>query len=72
MNIFRFNIAALWLLLCLLPTLTSAVEVAPRVTDREIIESLAAIKAQLSAHDTRFDAIDQRFYDVKSAPRPIK
>jgi len=65
MKLFRFNIPVLCMCLFLLPALTSAVEVAPRVTDREIIESLAGIKAKLATHDQRFDAmevtVNQRF-----------
>ena len=42
-----------------------AVDVAPRISDREIIESLAEIKAELragqKATDQRFEAVDQRF-----------
>ncbi|MBT3309031.1 MAG: hypothetical protein HOL04_05110 [Gammaproteobacteria bacterium] len=38
-----------------------AVEVAPRISDREIIESLAEIKGELKAINQRFEAIDQRF-----------
>jgi len=41
-----------------------AVEVAPRITDREIIESLAGIKAEFNGIDQRFDQIDQRFDQV--------
>ncbi|MBT4972577.1 MAG: hypothetical protein HOM84_08550 [Thiotrichales bacterium] len=39
----------------------SAVEVAPRITDREIIETLAEIKGEFKVIDQRFDAVDQRF-----------
>ena len=39
----------------------SAVEVAPRITDREIVEALAEIKAEFRVIDQRFIAVDQRF-----------
>jgi len=44
-----------------LPGKGRAVEVAPRITDREIIESLAAIRGDIKRLDQRFDAVDQRF-----------
>ena len=44
----------------------SAVEVAPRISDREIIESLAEIKAGLKATHLRFDAVDQRFEQMQN------
>ena len=46
-----------------------AVEVAPRITDREIIELLAEIKAEIKADkkiaNQRFESINQRFDDQK-------
>jgi hypothetical protein len=49
----------------LLPTASSAVDVAPRISDREIIESLAEIKAELREQknlvNQRFEAMNQRF-----------
>nr|VFK23655.1 MAG: hypothetical protein BECKLPF1236B_GA0070989_13702 [Candidatus Kentron sp. LPFa] len=46
-----------------------AIEVAPRISDREIIESLAEIKAEIKAEaklsHQRFEAIDQRFKAVE-------
>ena len=46
----------------------SAVEVAPRISDREIIESLADIKAELKAGqqlmNQRFELMNQRFEQV--------
>ncbi|MBT5291375.1 MAG: hypothetical protein HN848_04155 [Thiotrichales bacterium] len=42
----------------------SAVEVAPRITDREIIETLAEIKGEFKVIDQRFDAVDKRFDSV--------
>jgi len=44
-----------------LPGTGRAVEVAPRITDREIIESLAAIRGDIKRLDQRFEAVDQRF-----------
>jgi len=44
-----------------LPGKGRAVEVAPRITDREIIESLAAIRGDIKRLDQRFEAVDQRF-----------
>ena len=34
---------------------------APRITDREIIEGLADLKGEIRAIDQRFEAVDQRF-----------
>jgi DNA repair exonuclease SbcCD ATPase subunit len=52
-------------LLLVAPPLANAVEVAPRISDREIIESLAELKAGQKAlearMDQRFEAVDQRF-----------
>jgi len=51
-----------------LPGKGRAVEVAPRITDREIIESLAAIRGDIKRLDQRFEAmetqINQRFEAV--------
>ncbi len=56
------------LLLILVAPAATAVEVAPRISDREIIESLAELKAgqkSLEARmDQRFEAVDQRFESV--------
>lgn len=41
-----------------------AVEPAPRISDREIIEGLAEIKATLKAFGERFEQIDKRFEQV--------
>jgi len=40
---------------------SAAVETAPRITDREIIESLAELRAGQKVLEQRFDAVDQRF-----------
>jgi len=60
-----------------LPGKGRAVEVAPRITDREIIESLAAIRGDIKRLDQRFeametqinqrfDAVDQRFETMET------
>jgi len=47
---------------------THAVDIAPRISDREIIESLAEIKAEIKSNqkitEQRFKSIDQRFESV--------
>ena len=67
-----------WLLVVILltaPSWSNAVEVAPRISDREIIESLTELKAgqkalearmdqRFEAVDKRFEAVDQRFEAV--------
>jgi len=56
------------LLLILAAPAATAVEIAPRISDREIIESLAELKAGQKAlearMDQRFEAVDQRFEAV--------
>jgi len=58
----RWSVAAF---LFAAPLLGNAVEVAPRISDREIIESLTELKAGQKAlgarMDQRFEAVDQRF-----------
>ncbi len=53
------------LLLILVAPAATAVEIAPRISDREIIESLTELKAGQNAleakMDQRFEAVDQRF-----------
>jgi tetrahydromethanopterin S-methyltransferase subunit G len=44
----------------LAPSSATAVEVAPRISDREIIEALAELKAGQARLDQRMDALDQR------------
>ena len=58
-------------ILCLLiPVTSQAVETAPRITDREIIEGLSDLKGrsrQLEIKmDERFDAVNQRFESFQS------
>jgi ABC-type transport system involved in cytochrome bd biosynthesis fused ATPase/permease subunit len=43
--IVRLGIATLWMAVLLCPMMSQAVETAPRISDREIIESLAELKA---------------------------
>jgi PAS domain-containing protein len=55
--------------LCLImPGVVSAVETAPRITDREIIEGLVALQGRISQLevkiDERFDAVNQRFESI--------
>ena len=51
-----------------LPSLAQAIEVAPRITDREVIEQLARLHVGQSALDQRFtgfqQTMDQRFADT--------
>jgi len=54
------------LLLLLIGFTASAVEVAPRISDREIIESLAELKAGQKAMEQRFEAVDQRFDQMQN------
>jgi len=55
-----------------LPGKGRAVEVAPRITDREIIESLAAIRGDIKRLDQRFDAVDQRFEGINQQISELK
>jgi hypothetical protein len=41
-----------------------AVEVAPRITDREIIQGLAEIKGEIQAIKVRLDSVDKQFEQV--------
>ena len=53
-----------------LPSIGQAVEVAPRISDREIVERLIRLeegqKALRSDLNQRFEAIDQRFNELRS------
>ncbi|HIL16421.1 MAG TPA: hypothetical protein EYG15_10040 [Deltaproteobacteria bacterium] len=44
----------------LLPGVPFAIETAPRLSDREIIESLAEIKVEFKVIHERFEAVEQR------------
>ena len=55
----------LFLILWVMPSVVSGIEVAPRITDKEIIERLTRLeegqKSILREMDKRFEAIDKRF-----------
>ena len=69
MNLFQKRLSAAGVFICLLmPISAHAVDIAPRITDREIIEGLTDLKGR-SEHleikmDERFDAVNQRFDGV--------
>jgi len=58
-------ILVLFLILWVMPAIVSGIEVAPRITDKEIIERLTRLeegqKSILREMDKRFEAIDKRF-----------
>ena len=58
-------ILVLFLILWGTPAIVSGIEVAPRITDKEIIERLTRLeegqKSILREMDKRFEAIDKRF-----------
>ena len=58
-------ILVLFLILWGMPAIVSGIEVAPRITDKEIIERLTRLeegqKSILREMDKRFEAIDKRF-----------
>ena len=58
-------ILVLFLILWLVPAIVSGIEVAPRITDKEIIERLTRLeegqKSILREMDKRFEAMDKRF-----------
>ena len=66
----RFNFIAICFFIIIVFTGNSlfAVETAPRISDREIIESLAEIKAEQKAlrelMEQRFEQIDKRFEQI--------
>ena len=61
-----FNI--LWMIIIpLLVTSAIAVEVAPRISDREIIEKLAKLEEGQKSIDKRFDDVNKRFDDLKTS-----
>ena len=55
----------LFLILWVMPAVVSGIEVAPRITDKEIIERLTRLeegqKSILREMDKRFEAMDKRF-----------
>jgi len=58
-------ILVLFLILWVMPAIVSGIEVAPRITDKEIIERLTRLeegqKNILREMDKRFEAMDKRF-----------
>ncbi len=52
------------LFFCYTASFAFALEVAPRITDREIIESLAKLQQGQQNTDKRFDDVNRRFDDV--------
>jgi len=50
----------------LIPMVTAAVEKAPRITDREIVERLTRLEEGQKALNERFDDVNSRFNDVNS------
>ena len=57
------NKILLMLVLTATPVGGYAVETAQRISDREIIESLAQINGQLKSMDQRFDAMEKQTAD---------
>ena len=61
-------ILVLFLILWGMPAIVSGIEVAPRITDKEIIERLTRLeegqKSILREIDKRFEAIDRRFETI--------
>lgn len=71
----KLNIIVLIACILFLPCVAGAVEVAPRISDREIVESLAELKEQQKAlnqrmddmminFNKRFESIDKRFESI--------
>jgi len=58
-------ILVFFLILWVMPAIVSGIEVAPRITDKEIIERLTRLeegqKSILREMDKRFEAMDNRF-----------
>lgn len=71
MNLVQKRVSVVGVFICLLLAIPAhAVDVAPRITDREIIEGLTDLKGR-SKHleikmDERFDAVNQRFESLES------
>ena len=61
-------ILVFFLILWVVPAIVSGIEVAPRITDKEIIERLTRLeegqKSILREMDKRFEAIDRRFETI--------
>jgi uncharacterized membrane-anchored protein YhcB (DUF1043 family) len=50
----------------MIPSFLLAVERAPRVSDREIVERLTRLEEGQKHFDKRFDGVDKRFDDLRS------
>ena len=48
----------------LVPMVAAAVEKAPRITDREIVQGLAEIKGEIRGIKARLDSVDKRFEQI--------
>ena len=61
-------ILVLFLILWVMPAIVSGIEVAPRITDKEIIERLTRLeegqKSILREMDKRFEAVNKRFESI--------
>ena len=61
-RLFGWGVGIVWL--CFMASPAFSVEVAPRLTDREIITSLAELRQGQKGLDQRFDAVGQQFEGV--------
>ena len=59
-----FNILLWMIIIPLFATSAIAVQTAPRISDREIIEKLAKLEEGQKSIDKRFDDVNKRFDDV--------
>ena len=64
-RIASFIIAGAMVLSLFIPLRVEGIEVATRITDREIVESLVAIRGDIKRIDQRFDSIDKRFDELR-------
>ncbi len=63
MRALSFTILFCFIILTQTPVIVSAVEIAPRISDREIIESLAGLKAGQVRLDQRMNSMEQRMIE---------
>lgn len=63
-RIASFIIAGAMVLSLFIPLRVEGIEVATKITDREIVESLVAIRGDIKRIDQRFDSVDQRFDSI--------
>ncbi|MBI4689836.1 MAG: hypothetical protein HY754_06180 [Nitrospirae bacterium] len=47
-----------------IPSFVFSIEIAPRVSDREIVERLTRLETKIDAMDKRFEDINNRFEDI--------